>query len=47
MTYRRTENGFVVYSIGENQIDDGGFDNGEGSITSRGDIRVRVGELDK
>ncbi len=47
VTYRRTGTGFVVYSVGENKIDDGGLDSDEMPGNRRGDIRVRVGELDK
>lgn len=47
VSYRRTESGFVVYSIGQNRIDDGGLDNEDNPAIGHGDIRVRIGEYVK
>ena len=39
LIYRRTDKGYVLYSVGENMTDDGGVEDGE---TEKDDIAVRV-----
>jgi hypothetical protein len=43
LVYRRTEDGYVVYSVGDNLSDDGGMTSVSQTPGAPGDIAVRVG----
>ena len=43
LTYRRTDKGYLLYSIGENAVDDGGVEDEENGYR-KGDIVISVGQ---